>query len=166
MANQIINQNMLNLLNNLNSSNDKLDELIAKVHLVTTKEVYEDFAYTSGKLIGLLRHIIQNPKHRNLILKTIPELTTGMIDLFKRFYGNLPYINKDGDFVEGIEQESDNLHDLLIIIADRLNLDLDFSDVTQKRFNARYQRALEECQKTLEKEGKIKKKPEKQEYDE
>lgn len=139
-------------------SNRRLDSLISQCESVTGKPVIEDWYFKTGKLQGLLRHIIQNPKKRSELLG-ITGLTETLLRKFDAVSGRLPYQDKKtGMLVEGTKPNIPQLRKLLIYIATKLGillLDNQLDDLNENNWNKIYSRRQESVEKTLEADRKF-----------
>lgn len=131
--------------------NAKLDTIIRNMAEVTNKEVWREFNWRTGKILGILRFIVQNPLHRNELL-TITGLTQDFIDVYMDVCGNLPYINTTNKTINyGKQMNVEATKEFIQVVAAKWGLvieDDDLSDITEERWNRLYQAALEKCQKS------------------
>ena len=133
-------------------ANNKLDSLYTSIKGITNKDCYEDYYYKSGRIIGLLRHIAQNPKHRQKLFM-LTGLNSSIIDLYNSSSGKIPYISKDTNtLIEGEKQNQQLFRQVILITATKLGIVLmpdQLNDITEERFLLRYERALEEAKQQL-----------------
>ena len=137
--------NIKEILDVTEITNRKLDQLYAQMTEHTKKPVYEDFSYKAGKLIGVLRHIQQNPKQRKELLK-LTGLSSGILDLYNQSCGQLPYSKDDGTIVTGRAQDCSTLREVLLVAATRMGIllaDYQLEDITEEHWNSLYTRAQE-----------------------
>ena len=128
-------------------TNSILENLYKEMNQITKKPVYEDYSYKSGKVLGLLRHIQQNPKHRVTLLQKT-NLNVSILDLYSRSFGQLPYV-KNGKVTKARQQDCKTLKELLFIVADKLQIVLteyDVDDITEEHFNKLLEKAEAEMQ--------------------
>lgn len=133
--------------------NQKLDSIITNMSKVTGKEVWEDFSWRTGKILGIFRFIMQNPKHRQELLN-ITGITKDYIDVYFDVCGNLPYINTTNNTVNlGKPMNVQATKEFIQIVAAQWGVvieDSDISDITQERWDRLYQAALEKAKETVE----------------
>lgn len=138
-------------------SSKKLEGLYIQCENVTGKPVIEDWYFKSGKLQGLIRHIIQNPKKRTDLL-AITGLTETLLRKFDSVSGRLPYQDKKTKkMVEGQSPDIPRLKKLLIYIATKMSIlitDEQLNDLTMENWNKIYQRRLESIEKTIESDNR------------
>ena len=146
-----IDSNILEQLDIAEITNNKIEALYNQISLITGKEVYEDYYYKSGKIIGVLRHIQQNPKCRRALLE-LTGLNSAILDLYNTSSGAIPYINKEtGLLIEGKPQNVELFIQTILLTATKLGIVLPenyLDDITEERFQRRYNKALDECQQT------------------
>lgn len=134
-------------------SNDKLDSLYKEMSSVTGKPVYEDFNFRSGKILGVLRHIFQNPKQRKELCE-VTGLNTAVIDMYYQVCGNLPYLNtKTNTINAGRPMDCEATRDLIKYVASELNIlidDNDLLDINEERWERLSKNALEDAKATME----------------
>ena len=152
------NGNIREILDITEITNAKLDKLYAEMSSVTKKPVYEDFSYKAGKLIGILRHIQQNPKNRKDLLK-ITGLNNAIIDLYIRAVGQLPYCDpKTGQIIAGRAQDCSTLREIILVAATRMKVllaDYQLEDITEDHWNRLYTRAQETAEANNDLQNKI-----------
>ena len=73
-------------------ANEKFDAMVKTMQEVTGTEVWRDFNWKTGKILGVLRFIVQNPIKRKQLLE-ITGLTEDYIDMYLKVCGNLPYVS-------------------------------------------------------------------------
>ena len=138
--------NIREILDVTEITNRKLDQLYSEMSQLTKKPVYEDFSYKAGKLIGVLRHIQQNPKQRKELLK-LTNLTGGILDLYNQSCGQLPYCSKDSNtIVTGRAQDCSTLREVLLVAATRMRVllaDYQLEDITEEHWDNLYKKAQE-----------------------
>ena len=138
----------------LSKINDKrIEELYAKMSEVTGKPVYSDFSWRSGKVMGVLRHLQQNPKKRRELLE-VTGLTNAHVDLWWQVGGNLPYVNTNSNTVNlGRPMDCNICKELLKVVAAELGIlleDADLVDINEANWTRLYNKALEDATKTVE----------------
>ena len=133
-----------------------LNKITEDMKVILGREVWNDFNFKSGKVMGLLRTIGMN---RNIDFSYI--IPTEYVDLFFEYGGNLPYIDKTtGQLNEGRPMKPEMLVELLKFVYTHLNMeymDSEFDDITQERWDKLYQAAMERAEKNMNfnKEEKI-----------
>ena len=133
-----------------------LNKITEDMKVILGREVWNDFNFKSGKVMGLMRTIGMN---RNIDFSYI--IPTEYVDLFFEYGGNLPYIDKTtGQLNEGRPMNPEMLVELLKFVYTHLNMeymDSEFDDITQERWDKLYQAAMERAEKNMNfnKEEKI-----------
>ena len=139
-------------------SNKRLDSLYKQCEAITGKPVIEDWYFKSGKLQGLVRHIIQNPKKRSELLG-ITGLTETILRKFDAVAGRLPYIDKKtNSIVEGQLPDIQKFKKLLLYIATKLGIIISneqLEDLTEENWEKIYERRFESITKTIEADNKF-----------
>ena len=134
-------------------NDEKIEKLYEDMSAITGKPVYSDFSWRAGKIMGILRHIQQNPKKRKELLQ-LTGLSSAHIDMWWQVGGNLPYINTVSNTLNlGRPMDCNLAKELLKVVASELNIlldDVDIMDITESNWNRMYQKALEDAQKTIE----------------
>lgn len=144
-----------------------INKITENMKVILGREVWNDFNFKSGKVMGIMRTIGMN---RNIDFSHI--IPTEYIDLFFEYGGNLPYIDKTtGQINEGRPMNPKMLIELLKFVYTHLGMeytDTEFNDITQERWDKLYQAALERAKKNEEfnKEEKIENKEEEIKYEE
>lgn len=138
----------------LSKINDKrIEELYSQMSEVTGKPVYSDFSWRSGKVMGILRYIQQNPKKRRELLE-VTGLTSAHIDMWWQVGGNLPYVNTANNTVNmGRPMDCNLCKELLKVVAAEVGVlleDTDLIDLTEVNWKRLYDKALEDAMKTVE----------------
>lgn len=130
----------------------RIQELYDSMSAVTGKPVYADFAWRSGKVMGVLRHLQQNPKKRRELLE-VTGLTNAHIDMWWQVGGNLPYVNTTNNTLnEGRPMDCNLCRELLKVVAAELGVlleDADLIDINEANWNRLYNKALEDAQQTI-----------------
>ena len=125
-----------------------LNKINENMRVILGREVWNDFNFKSGKVMGLLRTIGMN---RNVDFSYI--IPTEYIDLFFEYGGNLPYIDKTtGQLNEGRPMNPEMLIELMKFVYTHLGmeyLDSEFDDITQERWDKLYQAAMERAEKNM-----------------
>lgn len=133
-------------------NDQRIQEIYDAMSAVTGKPVYSDFAWRSGKVMGVLRHIQQNPKKRRELLE-VTHLTNAHIDLWWQCGGNLPYVNTNSNTLnEGRPMDCEICKELLKVVAAELGVlleDSDLIDINENNWNRLYNKALEDAQQTI-----------------
>lgn len=134
-------------------TNSKLKEITDKISAITERPVWEDFSWKSGKILGILRSIAQNPLKRQELLAAT-GLDETIVEMYTKYCGNLPYLNsKDNTINIGRPMNIQMTKELLPIVALRLGVILDESDlddITEERWNYLYENALKRAMETSE----------------
>ena len=134
-------------------SNRKIEKITDAMSKVVGKKVWEDFNFRTGKILGILRFIAQNPQHRQQLLE-VTGLTQDYVDIYFKVCGNLPYLNTtDNTLNVGRPMDVEATKDFIKIVAAKFDLlveDDDVSDITEERWQRLYNNALERITKTIE----------------
>ena len=138
----------------LSKINDqKIEKLYSDMSAITGKPVYSDFSWRSGKVMGVLRHIQQNPKKRKELLE-LTGLSSAHVDMWWQVGGNLPYVNTVSNTLNlGRPMDCELSKQLLQVVASELGIlleEVDLIDINETNWNRMYQKALEDAQKTVE----------------
>lgn len=125
-----------------------LNKIAENMKVILGREVWNDFNFKSGRVMGLMRTIGMN---RNIDFSYI--IPTEYVDLFFEYGGNLPYIDKTtGQLNEGRPMNPEMLVELLKFVYTHLNMeymDSEFDDITQERWDKLYQAAMERAEKNM-----------------
>lgn len=128
----------------------KLDKLRDKVASITEREVWNEFNYRDGKLIGLLRTIGFEFKHRQELLK-LTKIPQRLIDIFLDAYGHPAFIDKQElRLIKAKPMNIDIVKQCLEVAAEIIDCSVDLSDITVERVNNIYKYAHERAKETLE----------------
>ena len=134
-------------------SNRKIEKITDAMSKVVGKKVWEDFNFRTGKILGILRFIAQNPQHRQQLLE-VTGLTQDYVDIYFKVCGNLPYLNTtDNTLNTGRPMDVKATKDFVKIVAAKFDLlveDDDVSDITEERWQRLYNNTLERITKTIE----------------
>ena len=134
-------------------SNRKIETITDAMTKVVGKKVREDFNFRTGKILGILRFIAQNPTHRQELLN-VTGLTQDYVDIYFKVCGNLPYLNTtDNTLNIGRHMQVEDTKDFIKIVGAKFDLlieDDDLSDITEERWQRLYTNALERTAKTIE----------------
>lgn len=126
-----------------------LNKIAENMKVILGREVWNDFNFKSGRVMGLLRTIGMN---RNIDFSYI--IPTEYVDLFFEYGGNLPYIDKTtGQLNEGRQMHPEMLIELMKFVYTHLNMeytDSEFDDITQERWDKLYKAAMERAIKNEE----------------
>lgn len=146
------NSSITEMLEMKSISNKKLQEIMDKMSKITGKPVYEDFSYRSGKILGILRHMLQNPKQRQELCE-VTGLNSAYVDLYYQVVGNLPYVStKNGQLVLGREQDCEATKELVRAAGSTMGVlveDSDLQDINPERWQRLYEAALEDAKNTI-----------------
>lgn len=133
-----------------NMANQRLTEIFSACEEIVKKPVWEDFNFRTGRILGLLRFIAQNPKQRDQLL-----MTTGLrqehVDIYYRVAGNLPFCDNSNLIYHGRPMNVQGTKDLVKIVAIQLGVyidDQDLFDITEERWEKLHKNALERAIET------------------
>lgn len=132
-------------------NNAKLDKLYSDMEDIVGKPVYGDFSYRTGRIIGILRYMFQNPKHRKQLCE-LTGLSSAHIDLYYSVGGNLPYVDSNGILQVGRKQIPEDFRELIQATAATLGIlveEDDVADITEERWKIMYDKALETSKQDL-----------------
>lgn len=125
-----------------------INKITEDMKVILGREVWNDFNFKAGKVMGLLRTIGMN---RNVDFTYI--IPTEYVDLFFEYGGNLPYIDKTtGQLNEGRPMNPEMLIELMKFVYTHLGmeyLDSEFDDITQERWDKLYKAAMERAEKNM-----------------
>ena len=134
-------------------SNRKIEKITDAMSKVVGKKVWEDFNFRTGKILGILRFIAQNPIHRQELLE-VTGLTQDYVDIYFKVCGNLPYLNTtDNTLNPGRPMDVEATKEFIKIVAAKFDLlveDDDLLDITEERWQRLYANTLERISKTIE----------------
>ena len=138
-------------INQKKINNNILNAINSNIEGIIKKPVWNEFNWRSGKVLGLLRTLSLN---RNIpAVFEVSGIEEEVIDLYYEVAGNLPYIDKNGQFNAGRPQSCDELIELMQYVYDKIGLtatENEFSDITQEHWDSLYNAAMERIRKTLE----------------
>ena len=125
-----------------------LNKITEDMKVILGREVWNDFNFKSGRVMGLLRTIGMN---RNIDFSYIIPIE--YVDLFFEYGGNLPYIDKTtGQLNEGRPMNPSMLIELMKFVYTHLGMeftDTEFNDITQERWDKLYRAAMERAEKNM-----------------
>ena len=125
-----------------------LNKITEDMKVILGREVWNDFNFKSGRVMGLLRTIGMN---RNIDFSYIIPIE--YVDLFFEYGGNLPYIDKTtGQLNEGRPMNPSMLIELMKFVYTHLGMeftDTEFNDITQERWDKLYKAAMERAEKNM-----------------
>ena len=134
-------------------SNKKLEEIYANMESICHKPVYEDFNFRTGKILGVLRYIFQNPKQRKELLEAT-GLSQAHVDLYYEVCGNLPYVSTKTNTLDvGRPMDCQSTRELIQATGLTLGVlveDSDLLDINEDRWNRLYENAMADARKTIE----------------
>lgn len=138
-------------INQKKSNNIVLNRITTDITSVIGKPVWNEYNWRCGKVLGLLRTLSLN---RNIpAVFEISGIEEEVIDLYYEIAGNLPYIDKNGQFNAGRPQFCDELIELMQYVYNKLGItaaDNEFDDINQKHWDDLYNASMERIRKTLE----------------
>ena len=125
-----------------------LNKITEDMKVILGREVWNDFNFKSGRVMGLLRTIGMN---RNIDFSYIIPIE--YVDLFFEYGGNLPYIDKTtGQLNEGRPMNPSMLIELMKFVYTHLGMeftDTEFNDITQERWDKLYKTTMERAEKNM-----------------
>lgn len=125
-----------------------INKITEDMKVILGREVWNDFNFKCGKVMGLLRTIGMN---RNVDFSYI--IPTEYVDLFFEYGGNLPYIDKTtGQLNEGRPMNPEMLIELMKFVYTHLGmeyLESEFDDITQERWDKLYKAVMERAEKNM-----------------
>ena len=134
-------------------NDNRADEIMEKMSEISGKPVYADFAWRTGKIIGILRHIFQNPKKRKELLMAT-GLSSAHIDLYYQVMGNLPYVRTTTNTLDpGRPMNCELAKQLIKAVGAELGIlveDSDLIDITDSNWQRLYDKAMEDALQTIE----------------
>lgn len=138
-----------------NIGNRKLDEIRAIMATIVPgkTQVWDDFNFRTGRILGILRFIAQNAKYRQQLLE-VTGLTNDHIDVYFNVCGNLPYLNTQNNTVNaGRPMDVEATKEFVAAVAMKFGVvveEADLSDITQERWDRLYNAALEKITTTAQ----------------
>ena len=133
-------------------SNQKIDEVINKMNaILEPKKVWDDFNFRTGKLLGILRSIAQNPTKRTQLLEAT-GLSQTHVDLYFEVAGNLPFPTNDNTINPGRHMNVEATKEFLTLVGLHFGYvveEADLFDITEERWMHLYNNALERCAETI-----------------
>lgn len=134
-----------------NIASARAKELMVQMKDITNRDVFSDFNFKTGAVIGILRHIAQNKKYQDELL-SITGLSVGHIEFYRKYAGNLPYCDpKTNVIVEGRKMNCEKMQQFIPIVASVLGILInedDISDINDARWEALTKRAMENALET------------------
>lgn len=133
-------------------ANKKLDEIYEDLQAIVGKPVWEDFNFRTGRILGILRFIAQNPKQRKDLLKAT-NLRQEYVDMYYRVAGNLPFVDTRNQLSLGRPMHVQQTRDLVKLVGIQLGVYIDENDlfdITEERWKKLYDNALERALETQE----------------
>lgn len=134
-----------------NINNKRIDEIREQMKAVIGKEVWNDFLWKTGKILGILRCITQNPEYKEELCK-ICNLNSTYIDMYVEVCGNLPFIStRDNSINMGRPMNVKKTREFIPLVAMKMGVlieDEDLSDITEERWNHLYNTTLERIEKS------------------
>lgn len=128
-----------------------LNKITADISGIIGKSCWVEYNWRCGKVLGLLRTLSLN---RNIpAVFEVSGIEEEVIDLYYEVAGNLPYIDKNGQFNAGRPQFCEELIELMQYVYSKLGItaaDNEFDDINQKHWDDLYNASMERIRKTLE----------------
>lgn len=153
MKKKVMGSRITDVLELKSIGNKRLDEIISQMSVIVPgkSQVWNDFNFRTGKILGVLRFISQNPQYRKQLLE-VTGLTQDHIDIYFNVCGNLPYLNKTDNTVnEGRQMDVETTKEFITLVAAEFGVvieETDLIDITQERWDRLYATALEKIQET------------------
>ena len=147
-------------------ANNRYQEICDKITNITQKPVWEDFNFRTGKILGILRSIIQNPKQRKQLLVEV-GLNEAIMDMYNKYIGNLPYVDSNNLINYGKPMQCEMAKQLIQLAGTMLGILVepsDLDDINEERWNKLYDNALRRAEETAH-NNELNKEPE-EGYDE
>lgn len=150
-----LNSSIHDILEIKSIGNSKLDEIRTKMSVIVPgrEKVWDDFAFRTGKIFGILRFIAQNAKYRTQLLEA-SGLTSEHIDIYFNICGNVPYLNsRDNSINPGRPMDVKATKEFIPYIGMKLGVvveESDIADITQENWDRMYNAALEKITKTAQ----------------
>ena len=133
------------------NNNNILNKITTDIAGIIGKNCWVEYNWRCGKVLGLLRTLSLN---RNIpAVFEISGIEEEVIDLYYEVAGNLPYIDKNGQFNAGRPQSCSELVELMQYVYDKLGItaaENEFDDINQKHWDDLYNASMERIRKTLE----------------
>ena len=133
-------------------SNQQIDAVINKMNaILDPKKVWEDFNFRTGKIMGILRSIAQNPTKRQRLLE-VTGLSQTHVDLYFEVVGNLPFPTNDNTINPGRHMDVEATKEFITLVGLHFGYvveEADLADITEERWMHLYNNALERCAETV-----------------
>lgn len=124
---------------------------------ITKKNVYPDFAFPRcGKVMGLVRHILQNPKQEDKLL-AICKLKKSQIEFFRDNAGNTSYLSADNEIVKAKEIDIKRTQAIVKLIAKQLDMALEDEDILREINEERWKSIVKMSEKRAKTAKKLSK---------
>ena len=133
-------------------SNQQIDAVINKMNaILDPKKVWEDFNFRTGKIMGILRSIAQNPTKRQQLLE-VTGLSQTHVDLYFEVVGNLPFPTNDNTINPGRHMDVEATKEFITLVGLHFGYvveEADLADITEERWMHLYNNTLERCAETV-----------------
>ena len=136
------------------SRENRFEEIAKEFKKATKKTVYADFSFPKcGKVMGIIRHILQNPKHSEKLMKIV-KLSKGEVEFFRDNAGNTAYLS-DGEVVKTREMDVERTQAIVRLIADKLKIELEDMDIENEINQERWKGISKLAEKKARKAKKL-----------
>lgn len=146
-----LNSEILEELEMSNISSQRIDNLMTEMSKITGRQVFSDFNFRTGSIMGILRHILQNRKFQDELFR-ITGLTNAHVDFWFKNGGNLPYCDpKTNVVIAGRNMNCSKVKQFIPVVAGVLGILInpeDLDDINTDRWEQLYKRAMENAQET------------------
>ena len=138
-------------INMKKANNNIINKIATDISGIIGKSCWVEYNWRCGKVLGLLRTLSLN---RNIpAVFEVSGIEEEVIDLYYEVAGNLPFIDKNGQFNAGRPQFCEELIELMQYVYSKLGItaaDNEFDDINQKHWDDLYNASMERIRKTLE----------------
>lgn len=131
----------------------KLDKIRSQVEGITKRSVWNDVVYKDGKLIGLLRTIGFEYKHRKELLNLFsdPDFMEDLVGMFLDAYGHPTFIDKNEmKAVPAKPMDIERVKMCLEVAGEVVGYKPYLEDITKERVANNYEYQADRVQATLD----------------
>jgi hypothetical protein len=148
---KMLNSNISQKLKLKAINNHKIDMVIKEMEkILPSGKLYWDYQFKTGKLMGILRAIVQNVKIKQELLD-LTGLTQDHLDMYYDCIGNVPYLTKNNTIDPGRPMKYEDAKEFLTLIGLHFGCiieDSDLSDINEERWEAMCKQAMEKARAT------------------
>ncbi len=139
-------------------SSAKIETLQLEIEaIIHPHRVMNDFNYRTGNIMGIIRTISLNSKHRKELLE-VTGLNNSQVSLYYPIIGNTPFVNNQNQLVRGQVMKADEAREYITMCALSMGIVVDESDlydITQERCQMIYDTKLQEAFETIKNTAEV-----------